>query len=49
VGVDAVAIGTAGGDRIEISAAEAELSVPLGDAASAWRSLAERMGEPVTA
>ncbi len=48
-GVDAVGLGIAGGDRIEISAAEADLSVPLAEAATAWRSLAERMGEPVAA
>jgi phosphoribosylformylglycinamidine synthase len=38
-GVDVVAIGEAGGDRIEISAAEAELSVELATAERAWRSL----------
>jgi phosphoribosylformylglycinamidine synthase len=48
-GVDAFAIGRAGGDRLEISAAEAEISLSLADAGGAWRSLAERMGEPVAA
>jgi phosphoribosylformylglycinamidine synthase len=36
-------IGTAGGDAIELCAAEVELSVPLAEAAAAWRSLGERM------
>jgi phosphoribosylformylglycinamidine (FGAM) synthase-like enzyme len=42
-------IGEASGDSVELSAAEAELSVPLGDAARAWSSLAERVegGTPV--
>jgi phosphoribosylformylglycinamidine synthase II len=35
----ALLIGEAGGDRIEISAAEAELAVGLADAKRAWRSL----------
>ncbi len=48
-GVDAIELGNAGGERLEISAAEAELSLPIADAARAWRSLAERMGEPVAA
>jgi phosphoribosylformylglycinamidine synthase len=48
-GVDAVALGGAGGAGLEISAAEAELSLSIADAARAWRSLAERMGEPVAA
>jgi phosphoribosylformylglycinamidine synthase subunit PurL len=39
MGVDVLAIGEAGGDRIEISAAEAEVSVALADAERAWRSL----------
>ena len=42
-GVDVVAIGEAAGDRIEISAAEAEVSVELAAAERAWRSL--RPGE----
>ncbi len=36
-------IGEAGGEQIELSAAEAEVSAELGDAASAWRSLGQRM------
>ena len=36
-------IGSAGGERIELSAAEAEISVPLGEAEAAWRSLGVRM------
>jgi phosphoribosylformylglycinamidine synthase subunit PurL len=36
-------IGAAGGDRVTISAAEAEVSVALTDAERAWRSLGERM------
>jgi phosphoribosylformylglycinamidine synthase subunit PurL len=38
-GVSAVALGTAGGDRLEISAAEREASAALADAERAWRSL----------
>jgi phosphoribosylformylglycinamidine synthase II len=48
-GLDALVAGEAGGEAIELSAAEAELSLPLREAAAAWRSLAERMGEPATA
>ena len=36
-------VGSAGGDRISIDAAEAEADVALEDAELAWRSL----GEPV--
>jgi phosphoribosylformylglycinamidine synthase len=43
-GVDVLPIGTAGGDRLTLSAAEAEVSVSLAEAAGAWRSLAGRMG-----
>ena len=39
-------IGEAGGDAIEISAAEADVSVPLSEAERSWRSLAERMTAP---
>jgi phosphoribosylformylglycinamidine synthase subunit PurL len=39
-GVDVLLLGGAGGDRLEISAAEAEVSVPLAGAERAWRSLA---------
>jgi phosphoribosylformylglycinamidine synthase II len=38
-GVDVLTIGEAGGERLEISAAEAEVSVPLADAERVWRSL----------
>ncbi|OLE36408.1 MAG: phosphoribosylformylglycinamidine synthase II [Actinobacteria bacterium 13_1_20CM_3_68_9] len=38
-GVDVVLIGEAGSDRVDISAAEAELSVSLRAAEQAWRSL----------
>jgi phosphoribosylformylglycinamidine synthase len=37
-------IGEAGGDSIELSAGEADASVPLADAERAWRSLGDRMG-----
>ena len=37
-------VGEAGGGAIELSAGEAEASVPLGDAERAWRSLGDRMG-----
>jgi phosphoribosylformylglycinamidine synthase II len=40
----ALVIGEAGGNRIEVSAAEAELAVDLADAERAWRSLGERIG-----
>jgi phosphoribosylformylglycinamidine synthase II len=42
-GIDVLAIGEAGGDRLELSAAEAELSLPLAEAERAWRSLPERL------
>jgi phosphoribosylformylglycinamidine (FGAM) synthase-like enzyme len=42
-GVDALVLGAATGDRLEIAAAEREVSVALADAATAWRSLAERV------
>jgi hypothetical protein len=35
-----LAIGEAGGDAVELLAAEAEVSLPLADAEEAWRSLA---------
>ncbi len=38
-GVDVLPLGEAGGERLEISAAEAEVSLPLADAERAWRSL----------
>jgi phosphoribosylformylglycinamidine synthase len=37
--VDVVPIGAAEGDRVEISAAEARVSLPLAEAGRAWRSL----------
>jgi phosphoribosylformylglycinamidine synthase subunit PurL len=42
-GVDVLPIGEAGGDEIEISAAEASVSVPVADAERAWRSLAQQV------
>ncbi len=42
-GVDVLVLGEARGDRVELSAAEASLTVPLADAESAWRSLAARV------
>jgi phosphoribosylformylglycinamidine synthase II len=44
-GVDVVRIGAAGGKLLELSAAEAELTIALSDAEHAWRSLTSRMGE----
>jgi phosphoribosylformylglycinamidine synthase subunit PurL len=41
-GVDLWLIGDAGGDEIELSAAEAEISLPVSRAAEAWSSLAAR-------
>jgi phosphoribosylformylglycinamidine synthase II len=40
----ALVIGEAGGERIQLSAAEAEIAVELADAERAWRSLGERVG-----
>ncbi len=42
-GVEAFEVGGAGGDRIEIAAAERDVSVSLVDAERAWRSLGERL------
>ena len=39
-GVRVLVLGEAGGDTIELLAAEAEISIPLADAEAAWRSLA---------
>jgi len=47
--VDVLLIGQAGGDLLELSAAEAEISVPLAQAEAAWRSLRERMEEALPA
>jgi hypothetical protein len=41
--IDVLLIGEVGGDRIEIAAAEASLSVSLADAERAWRSLPARV------
>jgi phosphoribosylformylglycinamidine synthase II len=42
-GVEALEIGSVGGDRIELSAAERDVSVALSDAERAWRSLPDRL------
>ena len=42
-GIDAVVLGSARGDRLEISAAEREISLAVADAAGAWRSLGPAM------
>jgi phosphoribosylformylglycinamidine (FGAM) synthase-like enzyme len=42
-GVDALPIGSGGGERISLSAAEADVSVALADAERSWRSLADRV------
>jgi phosphoribosylformylglycinamidine synthase II len=42
-GVEAIAIGTSGGDRISIAAAERDVSVGLADAEHAWRSLDQQI------
>jgi phosphoribosylformylglycinamidine synthase II len=42
-GVEAVPLGSAGGDRISIAAAERDVSVALADAERAWRSLGEAL------
>ena len=41
-GIDALELGRAGGERLELSAAEREASVLLSDASRAWASLAEQ-------
>jgi hypothetical protein len=38
-GVEVLEIGEAGGELIEVCAAETDMSVPLADAELAWRSL----------
>jgi phosphoribosylformylglycinamidine synthase II len=38
-GVDVLRLGQAGGDQLEISAAERDVSVPVSDAEAAWHSL----------
>jgi phosphoribosylformylglycinamidine synthase subunit PurL len=47
--VDVITIGHGAGDRVEISAAEASLSVSITDAERAWRSLADRVEGVVAA
>jgi phosphoribosylformylglycinamidine synthase len=42
-GIEAVEIGSVGGERLEFSAAERDVSVLLTDAERAWRSLAARL------
>jgi phosphoribosylformylglycinamidine synthase subunit PurL len=42
-GVEAVELGAAGGDRIEIAAAERDVSVAVAEAERAWRSLEDRL------
>ncbi len=48
-GVDLFIVGRAGGERVSISAADAEADVLLADAERAWRSLAERLEGPTPA
>jgi phosphoribosylformylglycinamidine synthase len=48
-GIDVFLLGSAGGSRIAISAAEAELDVPLDAAERAWRSLGGRVESPAFA
>jgi phosphoribosylformylglycinamidine synthase II len=45
----ALLIGEAGGETIEVAAAEASISLPLATAERAWRSLGERMREEALA
>ncbi len=47
--VDAWVLGSAGGDRIEISSEWMEPSVTVADAEEAWRSLADHFAEPAAA
>ena len=46
---DLVIVGSAGGGRISITAAEATVDVELAEATRAWRSLGERLEAPSTA
>ena len=48
-GVDAWVLGSAGGDRIEISSEWMEPSVTVANAEKAWRSLGDHFAEPVAA
>jgi len=43
LGTAAIIVGSASGERIAISAAEAEVDVALAEAQRAWRSLGERV------
>jgi phosphoribosylformylglycinamidine synthase len=47
--VDLFVVGIAAGDRIRISAAEADADLPLADAERAWRSLGARIEEAAPA
>ena len=42
-GVEALELGSAGGDRVSIAAAERDVSVALPDAERAWRSLGDAL------
>jgi phosphoribosylformylglycinamidine (FGAM) synthase-like enzyme len=42
-GVEALAIGSVGGEQLSLSAAELDVSMPLAEAESAWRSLDSRL------
>ncbi|MGA8218554.1 MAG: hypothetical protein WB771_08315, partial [Solirubrobacterales bacterium] len=42
-GVEALELGSAGGDRVSIAAAERDVSVALPDAERAWRSLGDSL------
>ena len=44
--IGAAVIGAVGGGEIEIAAGDRSVSIALGDAARAWRSLAERLAAP---
>jgi hypothetical protein len=45
--VEAWVIGSAGGERLEISSAWMEPSVSVAEAEAAWTSLTEKFAEPV--
>jgi hypothetical protein len=48
-GIGLLEIGQIAGVQVTLSAGEVDLSVPIGDAELAWRSLGERMGEAIAA
>jgi phosphoribosylformylglycinamidine synthase subunit PurL len=48
-GVGGAAIGVAAGERISIAAGSDRVSVSLAEAASAWRSLGDRLDRPIAA